>query len=63
MMGRAVKIRDDYLNDATVLRRLRDAIKQDNRRPKKWREDTAEILEQAIAKLIQAPDPKPDGSK
>lgn len=54
-MGRPVKIRESFTSDVTSLARLRDAVRKDIARPKKWREKVCSLLDKLIADLVTAP--------
>lgn len=54
-MGRKVKIRASYNNDAMFLSRLQEAISKDSERPKEWKEKTIAALRVALNCLLEAP--------
>lgn len=54
-MGRKVKIRGNYNQDALFMARLQEAIAKDSARPKEWREKTIAALRIAMSCLIEAP--------
>jgi len=53
-MGRRVKIRVSYTDDANFLHRLADAVSSDVRRTENWRKATSLLLTTANMLLIMA---------
>lgn len=51
-MAGAIKVRENYLNDAIRLRRIRDAVKKDKRQSEEWRAEVAENLNRVIALFV-----------
>jgi hypothetical protein len=57
-MGRPVRTRVSYAADAGFLTNLVQAVEKDDRQTDTWREETAGLLRQAAAKLLQAKQPQ-----
>jgi hypothetical protein len=60
-MGRPVRQRVSYAADAGFLTSLVQAVEKDDRQSGTWREETARLLRQAAAKLLQAKQPQVAG--
>lgn len=54
-MGRKVKIRASYNNDAMFISRLQEAISKDSDRPQEWKTKTIAALRVALNCLLEAP--------